>query len=141
MCRPAVTRARPRTFPCRIVAMESGPFELSNIILYCDRWRESVQFYRGVLGLPVSVEKDWFVEFRLTATSRVSVADSRRATIGSSGGAGITVTLQVDDIHARHDRLAEAGIEVGEVRKHPWGALSFFCRDPEGYRLEFWQPL
>lgn len=128
-------------FTCRIGAMERGPFNLSNTILYCQRWRETVEFYRGVLGLPVTVEKDWFVEFRLTADSFVSVADSRRATVESSGGSGITLTLQVDDIHARHGRLVQAGIDAGEVRKHSWGAWSFFCRDPEGYRLEFWQPI
>lgn len=100
-----------------------------------------MEFYRGVLGLPVSVEKDWFVEFRLTDTSCVSIADSRRATIGSSGGGGITVTLQVDEVHVWHERLGKAGIEVGRVRRHPWGALSFFCHDLEGYRLELWEPL
>jgi len=121
--------------------MESGPFNLSNTILYCGRWRESVEFYRGVLELPVTVEKDWFVEFRLTASSFISIADSRRATVKSSAGSGITVTMQVDDIHAWHHRLVEAGIDAGGVRRHPWGALSFFCTDPEGYRLEFWQPI
>ncbi len=121
--------------------MESGPFNLSNTILYCGCWRESVEFYRSVLGLPVTVEKDWFVEFKLTPSSFISIADSRRATIESSGGSGITVTMQVDDIHAWHHRLVEAGADVGEVRRHSWGALSFFCSDPEGYRLEFWQPM
>jgi uncharacterized glyoxalase superfamily protein PhnB len=94
-----------------------------------------------VLALPVNVEKDWFVEFRLTEQSFVSIADAGRASIESSGGRGVTLTLQVDDVRAMHARLVGAGIEAQPVREHPWGALSFFCRDPEGYRLEFWQPL
>lgn len=121
--------------------MRDRPFNLSNIILYCDRWRDTTDFYRRVLNLPVNVEKDWFMEFRLTESSFVSIADARRCSIGSSAGEGVTLTLQVDDIHTDHARLAAAGIDVGPVRRHPWGALGFFCRDPEGYRLEFWQAL
>jgi len=121
--------------------VNEAPFENSNVILYCDRWRETVEFYRETLGLPATVEKDWFVEFRLTPHSFVSVANAARATIDSSKGQGITLTLQVGDVHAMHDRLAAAGAEPGGVSRHPWGALGFFCRDPEGCRLEFWQPL
>lgn len=121
--------------------MEKQPFNLSNTILYCERWAEMVDFYRRVLALPVTVEKDWFVEFRLTDQSFVSVADASRASIDSSRGGGLTLALQVDDIEAIRRRLSDAGIEAPPARRHPWGALSFFCRDPEGYRLEFWQPL
>ncbi len=121
--------------------MSGGPFNLSNTILYCSRWRDTVEFYRQVLGLPVSVEKEWFVEFRLTAHSFVSIADARRASIETSKGRGITLTLQSDDVGALHDRLVDAGVDTGGVKRHPWGSLGFFCRDPEGYRLEFWQPL
>lgn len=121
--------------------MIKAPFESSNVILYCDRWRETLEFYREILGLPVSVEKDWFVEFRLTPHSFVSVANAARATIDSSTGQGITLTLQVGDVHAMHEQLVAAGVAPGGIKRHPWGALGFFCRDPEGYRLEFWQPL
>lgn len=121
--------------------MSKAPFENSNVILYCDRWRETLEFYRETLGLPVTVEKDWFVEFRLTPHSFVSVASAARASIDSSTGQGITLTMQVSDVHAVHERLAAAGAAPGGVKRHPWGALGFFCRDPEGYRLEFWQPL
>lgn len=120
--------------------MAGYPFNLSNTILYCERWRDTVDFYRCVLRLPVNVEKDWFVELRLTEHSFVSIADARRATIDTSAGKGVTLTLQVDDVQAMRDRLVAAGVDAGAVKRHPWGALGFFCRDPEGYRLEFWQP-
>jgi len=113
----------------------------SNTILYCERWAEAVVFYRDVLQLPVATERDWFVEFRLTESAFVSVADAARASIETSKGQGLTLALQVEDVVAAHDRLAAAGVAVGPVKRHPWGANSFFCRDPEGYRLEFWQPL
>jgi len=113
----------------------------SNTILYCEQWTETVDFYRRVLGLPVTIEKDWFVELRLAETAFVSVAQAARASIPSARGQGLTLSLQVDDVAAAHGRLVRAGVEPGPLKRHRWGSLGFFCRDPEGYRLELWQPL
>lgn len=121
--------------------MARQPINLSNTILYCQRWPETVDFYRRVLALPVATEKDWFVEFRVTETAFISVANAGRASIESSAGQGVTLALQVDNVHSWHARLEQAGAGPGPVKQHPWGAMSCFCRDPEGYRLEFWQPL
>ncbi|MBS1270537.1 MAG: hypothetical protein MAG794_01494 [Gammaproteobacteria bacterium] len=79
-------------------AVSEQSFNLSNIILYCERWRETVEFYKSVLGLPVNIE-------------------------------------------AMHARLVNSGVDVDAVIDPRRGALSFFCRDPDGYRLEFWQPM
>ena len=112
----------------------------ANTILYCRKWSETVAFYKTRLGFPVSVERDWFVEFVLNETTRLSVADTARTTIKSSGGNGITVTLEVDDIDNTHSRLVEAGLKPPPVRDHPWGARIIHVHDPEGHRLEFWSP-
>jgi len=121
--------------------MSTRSIKASNTILYCQHWSETVDFYRRVLGLPATTEKDWFVEFRLADTAYVSVANAARASISTSAGHGLTLALQVGDVEAQHEHLTRAGVDPGPVKRHPWGALSFFCRDPEGYRLEFWQPL
>lgn len=110
----------------------------ANTILYCCAWAETVAFYRDRLQLPVTYTSDWFVEFELTRGARLSIADERRATIHSSGGAGITLTLQVDDANAAWQTLHAAGIAVGKPRDHAWGARVFYLRDPEGHRLEVW---
>ena len=47
----------------------------SNIILYCKDWRRTVGFYRLKSELPVNFSTDWFVEFRLTDNSYLSIAD------------------------------------------------------------------
>lgn len=112
----------------------------TNTILYCCRWAETVAFYRDGLGLPVLVENEWFVEFSLGTTARLSVADERRATIKSSAGAGITLTFEVDDVEAVHAAVSAAGLAPDALRDHAWGARVFYLRDPEGYRLEFWMP-
>lgn len=110
----------------------------ANTILYCREWQATVAFYRDRLRLPVTFASDWFVEFELTPGARLSIADERRATIHSSGGAGITLTLQVDDADAAWQTLHAAGIAVGKLKDHAWGARVFYLRDPEGHRLEVW---
>ncbi len=113
----------------------------ANTILYTDRWRDTVAFYRDVLQLPVAMTKEWFIEFRLDQGSFLSVADAGRATIAAGSGAGITLSWQVDDVLVVRDRLLGLGLAPTPVREHPWGALAFFLHDPAGNRIECWSPL
>lgn len=96
-------------------------------------------FYRDVLQLPIHFSTDWFIEFFLTKTSRLSIADERRASVKSSGGRGITVALEVGQIEAARERMQATGQAPTEIRDHPWGARVFYVFDPEGHRIEFWQ--
>jgi catechol 2,3-dioxygenase-like lactoylglutathione lyase family enzyme len=110
---------------------------VASTILYCARWRETVAFYRSVLGLPVSHETDWFVEFALGPAARLSVADERRASIGSAGGRGVTISLRVAEVASVWAELAAAGLEPTELREL-WGGRVTYIRDPEGHRVEVW---
>ena len=116
--------------------MEIQPITI-NTILYCRHWLANVQFYRDVLGLQVSHETDWFVEFKITENSFVSIADVDRATIDDCHGSGVTLSWQVDDLGLVRDRLLEKGVAIGPVRKK-WGAHVCYFKDPEGYRIELW---
>ena len=109
----------------------------ANTVLYCERWRETVEFYRSVLGLAVEFDNDWFVEFRLTASSFLSIADAARATIGAVGGQGVTLTWMVPDPAATRILLEGRGIDVTPIERR-WEANVFYCHDPEGHRIEFW---
>lgn len=115
-------------------------FKTCNTILYCQNWKETVDFYKDKLNLPVLLSKDWFVEFKLTETSRLSVADSARASIKSSHGKGLTLTFKVDDIDKTHLFLVEAGLNPPSIKVHGWGAKIIHLFDPEGCRIEFWSP-
>ena len=115
-------------------------FASANTILYCRHWHRTVEFYRVQLALPVLFANDWFVEFRLTDTARLSVADQSRARIKSSGGQGITLALQVEAIETVRQALQRQGVEPGPVEHHPWGARVCYLCDPEGHRIELWEP-
>ena len=109
----------------------------TNTILYCKNWEETVEFYRTELKLLVLSSNEWFVEFKLNEMSRVSVANAVRTSIESSGGKGITVSLQVADIEQTRAELIEAGISAAPI-KEVWGSRAIYIHDPEGNRLEFW---
>lgn len=111
----------------------------TNIILYCRKWTETVGFYRDGLQLPVCFSTDWFAEFSLTQSSRLSVADEERASIKTCEGAGITLTLQVSDIDRVWQQAETAGLKPTGIRMHPWDARVFHVFDPEGHRIELWQ--
>jgi predicted enzyme related to lactoylglutathione lyase len=109
----------------------------TNTILYCRNWQETVEFYQIRLKLLVLSSNDWFVEFKLNETSRISVANEARTSVKSGEGKGITVSLQVADIEQIRNELMEAGVTVTPI-KDVWGAKVIYVYDPEGNRLEFW---
>ena len=109
----------------------------TNTILYCRNLEATVEFYRTGLKLPVLSSTEWFLEFKLNETSRVSVADEARTSVKSGGGKGLTLSLQVDDIEQTREELMEAGTTPTPV-KEVWGSKVIYIHDPEGNRLEFW---
>ncbi|MBS3754858.1 MAG: VOC family protein [Desulfobacterales bacterium] len=110
-------------------------FKTTNTILYCKQWEQAVAFYKERLGLQVNFSNDWFVEFRLTGGSRISIADETRASVKSCGGKGFTLALEVKDIDSVWADMEKSGIGPADIKNHPWGAFY----DPEGHRIEIWQ--
>ena len=117
------------------------PAERTNTILYCDKWSETVAFYAKQLGLPVTYQSSWFVEFALSETARVSVADASRTTVKSAAGKGITLSLQMDNLESVWKNLRNAGVTPTAIKDHPMQARVFYFFDPEGYRIEIWSPV
>ena len=109
----------------------------TNTILYCHRWPETVTFYQEKLKLPVAFANDWFVEFQLTDSSFLSIANAAQATIADVQGQGMTLTLEVADAAAVKAELDRLGLATTPLKRR-WNALAFYCFDPEGHRLEFW---
>lgn len=112
-------------------------FERTNTILYCHLWLETVSFYKVQLQLPVNFENDWFVEFWLTDTACLSIANSARASIQAVQGQGITLTWKVHDPEKVKQLLDDRGVVTTAMRKR-WGAHMFYFHDPEGHRIEVW---
>lgn len=109
-----------------------------NVIIYCGHWVETVAFYRDSLGLSPKRVADWLVEFEVASNTYLSVADAERTSIQLSGGAGITITFKVADVHRIWHDLMGRNVMVDPIRDNCLGGQAFFLHDPEGNRLEFW---
>ncbi len=109
----------------------------ANTILYCKKWDETVAFYRDGLKLLIISSTEWFVEFKLNESARLSVANEARTTVKSGDGRGITISLQVADVEETRAEFVEAGFNPTPI-KEIWGSKAIYIHDPEGNRLEFW---
>ena len=99
----------------------------------------TVGFYRDVLGFPVHEVWD-DPDGRGTLLRAVEaglievVEDSPSHT--ARPPQGVTVAIEVPDVDARHDRLADAGVTITQpLGDRPWGHRNVGFRDPNGLDL------
>ncbi len=111
----------------------------TNTILYCGRWVDTVAFYTGTLGLPITHSTDWFLEVALGTTAYLSLANAERTTIKPNHGAGITLSWQVADLAASHAALGDLEVSVTDIAQR-WHVDYVELHDPEGNRIELWSP-
>lgn len=109
-----------------------------NTILYCRRWKETVGFYEHKLEFNRRSLSDWMVEFRVTNSMAISLANEERTKIKSVNGQGITLTWQVEDIEYSWWELRNRGVDLEAIKSHHFGGRLFRFYDPEGHRLEIW---
>jgi len=108
---------------------------LDHLSLPVRDWRKSRDWYKNQLGFEV--------EFEIPGRETAAMRDDADLTIFLYEGnvvdcPGISFTIQVDDVEAKHDLLAAAGVPFF----HPpmkvfWGYGAELC-DPDGYRLRLW---
>lgn len=115
------------------------PIHRTNTILYCQRWAETVTFYQETFQFPVNFKNDWFIEFQIGTHMYLSIANAERATIRHVEGQGITLSWQVDNIEDIYRELQQKDFALGD-RQSKWNANLFYLHDPEGHRIELWEP-
>jgi len=108
---------------------------LDHLSLPVRDWRKSRDWYKDQLGFEV--------EFEIPDRETAAMRDDADLTIFLYEGnvvdcPGISFTIQVDDVEAKHDLLAAGGVPfVHPPMKVFWGYGAELC-DPDGYRLRLW---
>ncbi len=111
----------------------------ANTIIYCRKWEQTRHFYRDVLELDISFQKDdWFIEFSVNGAAHLSIADAAKCTIAPGDGIGVTLSFFVQDLRAAQAQFTAQGIVTTEIKAKGWRAPYFYVHDPEGVRIEFW---
>jgi catechol 2,3-dioxygenase-like lactoylglutathione lyase family enzyme len=108
---------------------------LDHLSLPVRDWRKSRDWYKDHLGFEV--------EFEIPDRETAAMRDDADLTIFLYEGnvvdcPDVSFTIQVDDVEAKHDLLASAGVPfVHPPMKVFWGYGAELC-DPDGYRLRLW---
>jgi catechol 2,3-dioxygenase-like lactoylglutathione lyase family enzyme len=105
--------------------------KLVEIVLYVRDMRRAIDFYRDTLGLELDFESEHWTTFRTGACALALHATEQR----EAGSGEPDPTFLVADADAERDRLAQAGVEVSEIREPVAGLRVFDVRDPDGNRL------
>ena len=79
---------------------------------------------------------DWLMEFEVGPNECLGVADGKRTSICSAGGAGITVTFRVANLRSVWQELADKNVRVDPIRDNRLGGHAFFAIR-KGFVLNF----
>lgn len=109
---------------------------LDHIQLPISDWRRSRDWYCNHLGFTVEFEN---AQHRFAA-----VRDDADLTIFLSEGhqivssTGLSFTIQIDDVDAKHAQLAAAGVAFVHPPKKVYWGYGAELLDPDGYRVLLW---
>jgi catechol 2,3-dioxygenase-like lactoylglutathione lyase family enzyme len=95
-----------------------------------ERFEESREFYRDVIGLVGGEGLDWILFFSSPNDPKLQLSVMR---LDVTAGVHPEVTIEVDDVDAVHARAVASGAEiVHPLTDEPWNVRRFFVRDPNG---------
>lgn len=121
-------------------------------VIVTSRVAEARDFYVEHFDFRVVFQADWYVQlhgFRGEGVPPMELAfmlpnvESQPAPLHTAfSGAGIVLSIDVDDVDAVHTKLHEAGVLeeiVVDLRDEPWGQRHFLFKDPAGTLLDVFQ--
>jgi predicted enzyme related to lactoylglutathione lyase len=106
------------------------------ITLWTDDLERLFRFYHGLLGLPLHSRHQDFIAFQL-GDLRFNIGLHNGVSGASRDPYRIMPHLGIDDIHEKHRRLAEAGVEfIRPPEQEHWGGWVATFKDPDGNVLQ-----
>jgi uncharacterized glyoxalase superfamily protein PhnB len=119
--------------------------KITNLLFWVQENQLSAKFYKK-LGFEIVTNQDDHSVIRLGGfeITLVNMRDEERFSKDSMAGEkgkGMYVYIKVDDVDAQHQKLVELGFRPDtEPKDWPWGNREFILKDPDSYKLCFWQP-
>ena len=122
------------------------PNSISGITCYVQDLAKTAEFYEALgfrRGKEESDRVTFYVNwFFMTFIAQDQEADSklREEAELPAKGSGLLINLKVDDVEDFHKSVVAAGMKpAGEPEVRPSGNREFVLRDPDGYKLVFFQ--
>jgi len=117
---------------------------ITNLLFWVQENKLSEKFYKK-LGFEVLLSDDDHSLVTLNGFNidLVSMRDEDkfvRDSMSADKGRGVYMYISVNDVDAKHKELLEAGFTpYTEPKDWSWGNREFILKDPDGYKLCFWQ--
>lgn len=120
--------------------------KITGLVLWTADNTLSVKFYKKLgFEMAESNERHSVVklgDFEVTLVSMRDEDEFNRDSLSGDKGRGMYLYIHVDDVDAIYKQLKENGITPrSEPRNWDWGNREFVVKDPDGYKLCFWQSL
>ena len=118
--------------------------EVTGLVLWTQDNTLSVKFYKK-LGFEVleSNDRHTIVQLGMFELYLVSMRDEdefNTDSLAANKGKGVYLYIHVDDVDALYSALVKRGIAPrAEPRDWDWGSREFIVKDPDNYKLCFWQ--
>jgi catechol 2,3-dioxygenase-like lactoylglutathione lyase family enzyme len=111
-------------------------------VLMTDDVPRAHAFYVELLGLADAFVSDWYVSLAAgdDATVQLGIVAREHDSVPAgfrAAGAGMLVTIEVDDVDAVHARAVARGLPFHvPLRDEPWGQRHFITEDPDGVLVD-----
>ena len=122
---------------------------LDYVVLLCQDLRQMIDFYHGVLGFPIHLETDSWVEMRV-GSQLLTLSTRERPLVGPpppSGAASVQLAFRVapQEVESCYEELKVKGVEIVQPPQvidervwQYWQHRTLFFKDPEGNLLEIY---
>lgn len=120
---------------------------LNKIVLYVKDLTSSSSFYKK-LGFQVGTSDkvvvislpDFTIE-AVTGPTEEDMQHSNKEINSNTNGSGVFFLIEVDNVDLYYEELIAIGFKPSTIPKTwGWGRREFVLRDPDGYKLVFYQP-
>jgi lactoylglutathione lyase len=112
---------------------------LSHLSVHVRDLDRSVRFWTEVVGLELLAREAGYALVGTAGGFGLGLEERDQHLIGA---VGITIAVEVDDVHATYERMLAAGVAVaGPPAAQPRGVVEAFLEDPDGYRCSIFSGL
>jgi catechol 2,3-dioxygenase-like lactoylglutathione lyase family enzyme len=119
---------------------------ISGLTCYVKDLDQTAKFYEAIgcrIGnrdeTTLTVYVNWF-SIKFCAQDKEEKAEFQKEANVTSKGGGIFINIKVDAIDEIYKELLSLGMKPSsEPRDWPWGNREFVLRDPDGYKLVFFE--
>lgn len=123
---------------------------VSGLGFYVQDTKKTIAFYKKLGFTKITREQDsikiylnWFwMQFNESATSKKLGKEFQKEAFAKVKGAGLYINIAVSEIDKLYASLVRKGLKPSsKPRDWAWGNREFVIRDPDGYKIVFFEKL